>query len=91
MASEQAPAAVERTTGPDGEKIVDWEYYDLLGVAGNADDATLKKAYRKLAIKYHPDKNQGNEEAEVKFKQIGEAYQVLSDPKSVLSWCVLRS
>lgn len=72
---------VERTLGPDGEKIVDFEYYDLLGVAGNADDATLKKAYRKLAIKYHPDKNQGNAEAEVKFKQIGEAYQVLSDPQ----------
>ncbi|GAA5495473.1 molecular chaperone DnaJ [Rubritalea squalenifaciens DSM 18772] len=55
------------------------DYYDLLGVSRDADAATIKKAYRKLAIKYHPDKNPDDAEAEAKFKEIGEAYEVLSD------------
>lgn len=55
------------------------DYYEVLGVDKGADDATLKKAYRKLAKKYHPDANPGNAEAEAKFKEIGEAYDVLSD------------
>lgn len=54
-------------------------YYDVLGVDRNADDATIKKAYRKLAMKYHPDRNPDNKEAEEKFKEVGEAYEVLSD------------
>ncbi len=57
------------------------DYYSLLGVDKKADDETIKKAFRKLAIKYHPDKNPGNKEAEEKFKQINEAYDVLSDPE----------
>ncbi len=56
------------------------DYYEVLGVPKDADDAALKKAYRALAKKYHPDTNQGNPEAEAKFKEASEAYAVLSDP-----------
>ena len=57
------------------------DYYKDLGLEKGASDDQIKRAYRKLAMKYHPDKNQGNKEAEEKFKQINEAYQVLSDPE----------
>ena len=53
----------------------------MLGVPKDADEAALKKAYRVLAKKYHPDTNQGNPEAEAKFKEASEAYAVLSDPE----------
>ncbi|MCI8895456.1 MAG: molecular chaperone DnaJ [Lachnospiraceae bacterium] len=56
------------------------DYYEVLGVDRNADDAALKKAYRVLAKKYHPDMNPGDAEAEKKFKEASEAYAVLSDP-----------
>ncbi|EPQ28648.1 uncharacterized protein PFL1_03951 [Pseudozyma flocculosa PF-1] len=69
--AESKPKNISR----DGQKIADMEYYDLLGVAGDASDLELKKAYRKAAIKNHPDKG-GDEET---FKMIGEAYRVLSD------------
>ncbi len=55
------------------------DYYELLGVARDASEADLKKAYRKLAVKYHPDKNPGDATAEAKFKEISEAYDVLKD------------
>ncbi|MGL6106581.1 molecular chaperone DnaJ [Romboutsia sp.] len=55
------------------------DYYEVLGVDKNADEQTLKKAYRKLAMQYHPDRNPDNKEAEDKFKEINEAYEVLSD------------
>ncbi len=55
------------------------DYYEVLGVGRNADDQAIKKAYRKLAKKYHPDANEGNPEAERKFKEITEAYTILSD------------
>jgi len=55
------------------------DYYEVLGVDRNADDATLKKAYRQLAKKYHPDMHPGDKEAEAKFKEASEAYAVLSD------------
>ena len=55
------------------------DYYEVLGVDKSADKDTIKKAYRKLAIKYHPDRNPGNKEAEDKFKEATEAYEVLSD------------
>ncbi len=55
------------------------DYYKILGVPKNATEAAIKKAYRKLAIKYHPDKNKGNKTAEEQFKKISEAYAVLSD------------
>lgn len=55
------------------------DYYQLLGVEKSADAAAIKSAFRKLAMKYHPDRNPGDEEAERKFKEIGEAYEVLSD------------
>ena len=57
------------------------DYYAVLGLEKGASDDEIKRAFRKLAIKYHPDKNQGNKEAEEKFKDINEAYQVLSDPE----------
>lgn len=57
------------------------DYYEVLGVEKGADDATLKKAYRALAKKYHPDMNPGDAEAEKKFKEASEAYAVLSDPE----------
>ncbi|MCX6592645.1 MAG: molecular chaperone DnaJ [Acidobacteria bacterium] len=57
------------------------DYYDILGVARDADDPSLKSAYRKMAMKYHPDRNPGSAEAEEKFKEAAEAYSVLSDPQ----------
>jgi len=57
------------------------DYYEVLGLKKGASDDEIKKAFRKLAIKYHPDKNQGDAQSEEKFKEINEAYQVLSDPQ----------
>lgn len=57
------------------------DYYEVLGVEKSADEEAIKKAYRKLAIKYHPDRNPGDKEAEAKFREATEAYEVLSDEK----------
>ena len=57
------------------------DYYKILGVDRNANETDIKRAYRKLALKYHPDRNPNNPPAEEKFKEINEAYQVLSDPQ----------
>ena len=57
------------------------DYYSILGVSKNATDVDIKKAYRKLALQHHPDKNKGNKESEEKFKEVTKAYEVLSDPQ----------
>ena len=57
------------------------DYYEVLGINRSADKDTIKKAYRKMAKKYHPDSNAGNADAEEKFKEVTEAYNVLSDPE----------
>src|SRR5688572_22033575 len=57
------------------------DYYDVLGVSKEAGEEDIKKAYRKLALKYHPDRNPGDKAAEEAFKEVAEAYEVLSDPQ----------
>jgi molecular chaperone DnaJ len=57
------------------------DFYEVLGVRRDADEATLKKAYRRLAMEYHPDRNNGDRAAEAKFKEVTEAYEVLRDPQ----------
>ena len=55
------------------------DYYDVLGIGKDTDQDSIKSAYRKLALKYHPDRNQGDSEAEEMFKEASEAYEILSD------------
>src|SRR5438093_6079969 len=57
------------------------DYYEVLGVPRDADEEAIKKAYRNLAVKFHPDKNPGDKAAEESFKELGEAYEALSDPQ----------
>ncbi|MDR0622699.1 MAG: DnaJ domain-containing protein, partial [Deltaproteobacteria bacterium] len=57
------------------------DYYDVLGIGRDSDPASIKKAYRNLALKFHPDRNPGDAEAEDRFKEAAEAYEVLSDPE----------
>lgn len=62
------------------------DYYEILGVERGADDQSLKSAYRKMALKFHPDRNPGDKEAEEKFKEAAEAYGVLSDPQKRVAY-----
>ena len=64
--------------GDDEEEEYDW--YEVLGVEEDATDRQIKKAFRKLSVKYHPDKNKGNKEAQEKFQLINNAYEVLGNP-----------
>jgi molecular chaperone DnaJ len=66
------------------------DYYDVLGVHKNASEAEIKKAFRKVAIQYHPDKNPGDTVAEEKFKEASEAYEVLSDAQKRAQYCSQR-
>ena len=61
--------------------MADRDFYEILGVSRNASDDEIKKSYRKLAMKYHPDRNKSNKEAERKFKEISAAYEALKDPQ----------
>ncbi len=74
-----------------GQDWIEKDFYAALGVPKDADDAAIKKAYRKLARQYHPDQNQGDAKAESKFKEIGEAYAVLSDPEQRKQYDGLRA
>ncbi|MFI9488033.1 DnaJ C-terminal domain-containing protein [Promicromonospora sp. NPDC052451] len=74
-----------------GQDWMEKDFYAVLGVSKDADDAAVKKAYRKLARQYHPDQNQGNAAAESKFKEIGEAYAVLSDPEQRRQYDAVRA
>ena len=74
-----------------GQDWLNKDFYATLGVAKDADADAIKKAYRKLARKYHPDQNQGNAAAEAKFKDIGEAYAILSDPEQRKQYDALRA
>lgn len=74
-----------------GEDWVSKDFYRVLGVPKDADAAAIKKAYRKLARKYHPDHNPGNPQAEEQFKRVGEAYSVLSDASSRKRYDTIRS
>ena len=67
------------------------DYYEILGVSSDADEKTIKQAYRKLARQHHPDVNPGNKEAEEKFKTINEAYQALSNPEQRKKYDELRA
>ena len=61
--------------------MADRDFYEILGLSKNASDSEIKKSYRKLAMKYHPDRNQGDKEAEKKFKEASSAYEILKDPE----------
>ncbi len=70
---------------------VDKDFYKILGIAKDASDADIKKAYRKLARQHHPDTNAGNAASEKKFKDISEAYSVLSDPDERQQYDAIRA
>ena len=61
------------------------DFYDTLGISRDASDSDIKSAYRKLAMKYHPDRNQGDATAEQKFKDVSQAYEILKDSKKKTS------
>jgi DnaJ-class molecular chaperone len=66
---------------PQEEEEIFEDWYDILGVEPDADEKEIKRAYREVAKKHHPDKNNGDKESEEKFKKAAEAYEILSDPE----------
>jgi len=77
----KAASSQRQLAGNKGKMAKKEDYYSVLGVDRNAGQDELKRAYRKMAMKYHPDRNPGNPEAEEKFKTVNEAFEVLSDPQ----------
>ena len=74
-----------------GQDWMEKDFYKVLGVSKDATDAEIKKSYRKLARKYHPDQNPDDKNAEERFKAVGEAYQVLSDPEQRKQYDAIRA
>ena len=67
------------------------DYYEVLGLQKGASDAEIKSAFRKMAMKYHPDRNPDDKEAEEKFKEVNEAYSILSDPDKKSKYDIIWS
>ena len=67
--------------------MADKDFYEILGVSRDAGDDEIKKSYRKLAMKFHPDRNKGNQEAEKKFKEVSAAYEILKDSQKRKASC----
>src|ERR1700741_4730854 len=79
MEARRGAASGFACSGEEGAEVAKRDYYETLGIARTASDAEVKAAFRKLAMKHHPDRNPGDKDCEHKFKEVNEAYEVLKD------------